>query len=81
MIKVEIDTSTGTIGNIHILGGCHGNLFAMMKLLKGRTVSEVVPMLKGIVCGRRGTSCPDQIARALTLYLDGKVNDKGRYEE
>ena len=81
MIKVEIDTSTGTIGNIFILGGCHGNLFAMMKLLKGRTISEVVPMLKGITCGRRGTSCPDQIAKALVLYLDGKVKDKGRYEE
>jgi hypothetical protein len=53
----------------------------MMKLLKGRTISEVVPMLKGITCGRRGTSCPDQIAKALVLYLDGKVKDKGRYED
>ena len=59
LIKVEIDNTTGTINNIFILGGCHGNLFAMMKLLKGRTVSEVIPMLQGIVCGRRGTSCPD----------------------
>ena len=59
------------VKSIAILGGCHGNLTAIMRLLKGRTVQECIETLQGIKCGRRGTSCPDQIAEALKLYEKG----------
>lgn len=71
LIKVFIDEETNTIKSVAILGGCHGNLTAIMRLLKGKPVEECVQTLGGIKCGRRGTSCPDQIAKALELYLKG----------
>ena len=79
LIKVFIDEDTNTIKSVAILGGCHGNLTAIMRLLKGKSVSECVEALSGIKCGRRETSCPDQVARALELYLKGTwKNDNGR---
>ena len=62
MMRVFIDESTNTVKSVAILGGCHGNLTAIMRLLKGRTVQECIDLLGGIKCGKRGTSCPDQIA-------------------
>ena len=67
-----MDEETDTLKSIAILGGCHGNLTAIMRLLKGRKVQEVIDLLQGIKCGRRETSCPDQIAQALKRYLDDK---------
>lgn len=79
LIKVFINEDTNTIKSVAILGGCHGNLTAIMRLLKGKSVSECVEALSGIKCGRRETSCPDQVARALELYLKGTwKNDNGR---
>ena len=79
LIKVFIDEDTNTIKSVAILGGCHGNLTAIMRLLKGKSVSECVETLSGITCGRRETSCPDQVARALELYLKGTwKDDNGR---
>jgi len=79
LIKVFIDEDTNTIKSVAILGGCHGNLTAIMRLLKGKSVPECVEALSGIKCGRRGTSCPDQVAKALELYLKGTwKNDNGR---
>ena len=78
LIKVFIDEDTDTIKSVAILGGCHGNLTAIMRLLKGKTVEECVQALGGIKCGRRGTSCPDQVAKALELYLKGTWKDEGQ---
>lgn len=75
LIKVFIDEGTDTIKSVAILGGCHGNLTAIMRLLKGRSVVDCVNALSGIKCGRRGTSCPDQVAKALELYLKGTWNN------
>ena len=63
MIHVEIED--GVISNVQFLGGCHGNTQGVVKLVKGRTAEEVVSLLKGTDCGGRGTSCPDQLARAI----------------
>ena len=63
MIHVEIED--GVISNVQFLGGCHGNTQGVAKLVKGRTAEEVVSLLKGTDCGGRGTSCPDQLARAI----------------
>lgn len=56
------------IKSLKIIGGCPGNTVGVSKLVVGKTVDEVIEMLKGIPCGMRGTSCPDQVARALEEY-------------
>ena len=58
----------GIIQNLKIIGGCPGNTVGVSKLVEGRTVDEVIEMLKGIPCGKRQTSCPDQVAKALEKY-------------
>ena len=50
------------------IGGCPGNSQGVSSLIKGMNIDEVITKLKGIDCRNRGTSCPDQIARALELY-------------
>lgn len=66
---------TGTIdGNriesIRFLGGCPGNLIGISRLVKGKTIEETIELLKGIRCGAKPTSCPDQLAKALQKYLE-----------
>ncbi len=63
-IKIEI-TDDGKIGDVSFFGGCNGNLKGISALVKGRTPQEVIGILKGIECGYKGTSCPDQLATAL----------------
>lgn len=55
----------GVVENVTIWGGCHGNTQAVAALVKGRPAKEVVAILRGIDCRGKGTSCPDQLARAL----------------
>ena len=64
----EIDN--GIIKNLKIIGGCPGNTIGISKLVENRNVVEIIDMLKGIPCGRRGTSCPDQVAKALEEYME-----------
>ena len=54
--------------SLKIVGGCPGNTVGVSRLVEGRTIDEVIEMLKGIECGVKGTSCPDQVARALENY-------------
>lgn len=58
--------------DLKFLGGCSGNLQALAKLLTGKKIEEIIPLLKGIQC-RNNTSCPDQLAIALTEYLNSKT--------
>ena len=53
-----------TIANVEFIGGCAGNTQGVARLAKGRKIDEVISLCKGIQC-RGGTSCPDQLARAL----------------
>lgn len=55
----------GTITNIVFTGGCNGNLKAIAKLLDGKKAEEINALLIGNTCGRRPTSCADQLARAV----------------
>lgn len=64
-ITIEIDDNSKTIKDISFLGGCNGNLKGISALAKGKTPDEVISSLKGIKCGFKGTSCPDQLAIAL----------------
>lgn len=60
------DIDKGIIKDFKIVGGCPGNTEAVCKLIKGRTIDEVIKTLKGIDCRGKGTSCPDQIAEFLS---------------
>lgn len=66
--KMIFEIENNIIKKLQIIGGCPGNTVGVSKLVVGRTVAEVIEMLKGIPCGMRGTSCPDQVARALEKY-------------
>lgn len=66
--KMVFEIENNIIKKLQIIGGCPGNTVGVSKLVVGRTVDEVIEMLKGIPCGMRGTSCPDQVARALEEY-------------
>lgn len=56
------------IKDLKVVGGCNGNLKGISELVKGMKVDDVIEKLKGITCGYRATSCPDQISKALTKY-------------
>ncbi len=64
-IAVKVNAKTKVIEEVDYTGGCPGNLQAIKSLLKGLTVDQAIEKLDGIQCGRRGTSCTDQLARIL----------------
>jgi len=55
----------GNVHNVQFVGGCPGNLTAISKLVEGANAKQVAALLKGNDCGGKGTSCADQLARAL----------------
>lgn len=54
-----------TIADVQFVGGCNGNLKGICSLIKGQKADDVIARLKGILCGGKTTSCPDQLAKAL----------------
>lgn len=62
-INIELDGDT--VSHVDFVGGCNGNLKAVSKLIEGMTVEEVAAVLEGNTCGRRSTSCADQLVRGL----------------
>ncbi len=65
---VRFEVQNGVLTACEFVGGCPGNTQGVARLVVGRKVAEVIPLLKGIQC-RGGTSCPDQFARALEAEL------------
>lgn len=63
--QINLEVENGIVINLEVIGGCNGNLQGISKLVQGMKVEEVIKKLKGIDCNLKGTSCPDQIARAL----------------
>lgn len=62
---IEVQTTGDVIDNVAFMGGCHGNLQGISKLVKGMNIDDVINTLEGIKCGYKSTSCPDQLAQAL----------------
>lgn len=62
---ISLDLDGDKVKNIHFLGGCDGNLKTIPVLLEGWSVDQIEEKLSGIQCGRRGTSCADQLAKAV----------------
>lgn len=71
-IDFDLDEN-GVIGDVSFTGGCHGNLQAIAILLRGMKASDAVEKLRGIRCGYKNTSCPDQMAQALTRAMEKQV--------
>ena len=67
-MQVEVDDQ-GIIRDMRVLGGCSGNLQGISALVKGMPAEEAIKRLKGIRCGFKDTSCPDQFARNLEQAL------------
>ena len=67
-MQVEVDDQ-GIIRDMRVLGGCSGNLQGISALVKGMPAEEAIKRLKGIRCGFKDTSCPDQSARNLEQAL------------
>ena len=65
-MKFEIENDV--IKNIEIIGGCPGNSLGVIALCKNQKIDKVIEKLKGIKCGFKSTSCPDQLATALEQY-------------
>lgn len=63
LIHIELDGDI--IENVQFVGGCHGNLQGISRLVKGMKADEAIARLEGIKCGFKQTSCPDQLAYAL----------------
>ena len=65
---MEIEVEDGKIASVSVTGGCGGNLKGISSLLKGMAVDEAIRRMQGIRCGGKATSCPDQLAIALSQY-------------
>ena len=63
MIKLEIENDT--IISVNFTGGCSGNTQGVAKLVEGMNIDYAISKLSGINCNGRGTSCPDQLSKAL----------------
>ena len=66
--QIDIAVKDCVVLAVQFTGGCSGNTQGVASLIKGMTVDEAIGRLDGIDCKGRGTSCPDQLSRALKLY-------------
>lgn len=67
--EIDITLKDGVIDSVVFTGGCNGNLKGVAALVKGMKPEEVIARCKGIRCGFKSTSCPDQLAQALEQML------------
>ena len=63
--KIDVTVENGIVKDVRFTGGCNGNTQGVAALCVGRAVDELIPLMKNINCGGRGTSCPAQLALAL----------------
>lgn len=68
--RMSVEVEDGIIRNVSISGGCSGNLQGISRLVVGMDVHEAISRMKGIKCGMKQTSCPDQLSIALSECLD-----------
>ena len=66
---ISFDVENNKVKNVSFMGGCLGNTTGVAKLVEGRDIDEVISLLDGVQC-RGGTSCPDQLAKALKHYKE-----------
>lgn len=69
--KIDFDIEDGIVRNVRFTGGCSGNTQGVAGLVEGMKADDVIQKLKGIRCGFKSTSCPDQLALAITDAVSG----------
>ncbi|GFH91260.1 MAG: TIGR03905 family TSCPD domain-containing protein [Lachnospiraceae bacterium] len=67
--SIDIELENGIVQSVSFTGGCNGNLQGISKLVAGMDAREAIQRLKGIRCGYKSTSCPDQLAQALESMI------------
>lgn len=67
--QINFEVEGSIIKSVEFIGGCHGNTQGVAALVRGMDINEAINRLEGINCRGRGTSCPDQLAKALKEYL------------
>jgi len=67
---ITFDVEDNKVKGVQFFGGCPGNAKGISQLVEGRDVDEIISLLDGITCGRKSTSCPDQLARALKAWKE-----------
>ncbi len=67
-INIELDGDT--IQSVSFTGGCNGNLQGISALVQGMKATDAIEKLRGIKCGFKSTSCPDQLAKALESMIN-----------
>ena len=67
--EIDIELKDGVIDSVQFTGGCNGNLKGISALVKGMNPEDAIARLKGIKCGFKQTSCPDQLAHALESII------------
>lgn len=69
--SIDVEVEDGKIKFVQFFGGCNGNLKGIASLVTGMEVDDAISKLKGIRCGFKPTSCPDQLAHALEQIKEG----------
>lgn len=67
--RMTVELEDGVIRAVHVEGGCDGNLQGISRLVVGMSAQDAIARMKGIRCGFRPTSCPDQLSQALEQAL------------
>lgn len=67
--QIDIDIENGVIKSAQFFGGCAGNLQGISLLVTGMDAEKAKELLSGVKCGRKNTSCPDQLAKAIEMAL------------
>ena len=68
--QIDLELEGNIVHNVKFTGGCNGNTQGVARLVEGRPIDEVIGLLKGIHCGVKPTSCPDQLSQALKQALN-----------
>lgn len=74
---IRLELTDGIVHNVRFTGGCPGNTQGLCRLVEGMEAKEVVSRLRGIRCGFKPTSCPDQLASALEQVLSAQEPQQG----
>lgn len=67
--SIDIELENGVVKSVAFTGGCNGNLQGISRLIEGMKAEDAISRLKGIRCGFKNTSCPDQLAQALESMI------------
>ncbi len=66
--EIQFEVENDIITHVQFVGGCNGNTKGISALIKGMNINDAISRMEEIECGMRGTSCPDQLAKALKQY-------------